>query len=72
MATIAPDEEPRLDIREQLVRIDKMQAELQKVQVEITQIKMNTTFEPWRILLAAIAATVALFGAAAAFVKLIS
>lgn len=64
MATIVPDQEPALNLREQIARIDKMQA-------EITQIKLNTKFEPWRVYLAAVASAVALFGAAAAFLKLI-
>lgn len=63
MATIVPDQEPALNLREQIARIDKMQA-------EITQIKLNTKFEPWRVYLAAVASAVALFGAAA-FLKLI-
>ncbi|WP_375393097.1 hypothetical protein [uncultured Sphingomonas sp.] len=64
MATIVPDQEPALNLREQIARIDKMQA-------EITQIKLNAKFEPWRVYLAAVASAVALFGAAAAFLKLI-
>ena len=33
--------------------------------------RTDTSFEPWRVMIAAIASTVALFGAAAAFLKLI-
>ena len=37
MATIPHPDEPTLDIREQIARIDRMQAELQKTQAEISK-----------------------------------
>ena len=64
MASVAPEHEHLLDLREQIARIDKMQA-------EIAQIKINTRFEPWRIFLAALVSAVALIGAVAAFLKLV-
>lgn len=64
MASVIPEHERLLDLREQIARIDKMQ-------VEIAQIKLNTQFEPWRVYVAAVASAVALFGGAAAFLKLI-
>lgn len=71
MATIHTDDIPTLDVREQITRIDKMQAELARIQIEIVKLKLDVGLEPWRIVLAAIAGTAALFGAATAFVKLV-
>jgi hypothetical protein len=79
MATIPTSSEPTLDIREQLARIDRIQAELQKSQVEITKMttetdktRLDTRLAPWALLATGLTAGAALFAAGAAFTKLMS
>jgi hypothetical protein len=52
-----------LDNDEQIVRINKMQADINKVQAE-------TRWLPWQIVISAALATAALLGAGAALAKL--
>lgn len=61
MATAA-DPEPTLNIREQIARIDKLQAELAKLQVD-------TKLAVWPIVTGGVTAAAALFGAGFAFAK---
>ena len=62
MATL-PEPDPQLDIREQLARIDKMQAELQKI-MQDTRLATPQTFFQGAIAMAA------LIGAGAALMRL--
>lgn len=68
MATIAPETSP-LDIREQLARIDKMQAEIQKTQAELAKVKLDVRFYPGTLLFQATLAAAALVTAGAAIAK---
>lgn len=52
-----------LDHDEQIVRINKMQADINKVQAE-------TRWLPWQIVISAVIATAGLLGAGAALTKL--
>ena len=76
MATNASPAQP-LDLSEQIARIDKMQAELGKIQVEIiktgadtTKVERNTRFAPLTLAFTGIGAGAAIFAAGAAFAKL--
>ena len=79
MATVPNSSEPTLDIREQLARIDRIQAELQKSQVEITKMtaetdktRMDIKLVPWTVAFTGLGTGAALFAAGAAFMKLIA
>uniref|UniRef100_UPI0035CA7CE3 hypothetical protein n=1 Tax=uncultured Sphingomonas sp. TaxID=158754 RepID=UPI0035CA7CE3 len=78
MATVSDADYPKLDMREQLVRIDKMQAELNKIQIEMTklhvdtdQVRLDTRLAPWTLVITSLGAGAALFAAGAAFTKLL-
>lgn len=68
MATIAPDQP--IDLREQLTRIDKMQAELQKLNADTLKVVQDTTLAKPQLLFQGALAMAALIGAVAAIVKL--
>lgn len=68
MATI-PSFEEQLDLREQIARIDRTQAETAKMTAEVAKIKIDTRVTPLQIGFAGLAAGAALFGAAVAFVQ---
>ncbi|NJR80510.1 hypothetical protein [Sphingomonas corticis] len=67
MATAAP--EPTLDIREQIARIDKMQAEIAKTQADLAKTKLEVRFFPGTLLFQATVAAAALMTAGAAIAK---
>ena len=64
------DTDPPLDIREQLVRIDKMQAELQKVMRETQKVVQDTKLATPQMFFQGGLAMAALIGAGAALAKL--
>ncbi len=68
MATIAPDQP--IDLREQLTRIDKMQAELQKLNADTLKVVQDTSLAKPQLLFQGALAMAALIGAVAAIVKL--
>lgn len=69
MATAADQTDVPLDMREQLTRIDKMQAELSKTLAEQVKVKQDTRLAPVALAFSGLAAGAALFAAGAAFVK---
>lgn len=76
MATISPTD-PILDVREQIARIDKMQTELAKIQVEIVKVGADTDrtrqemkFAPLTLIFTGMGAAAAFFAAGVAFAKL--
>jgi len=71
MATAAPDHDQPLDIREQVARIDKTQAELQKIFAETLKVQQDTRFAPFTMLAAGAGASGALIAAGAALAKLL-
>lgn len=70
MATV-PGSEPSYDVREQLVRIDKMQVELQKLSAETLKVKQDTRYAPLTIMFTGLGAGAALIVAGAALAKLL-
>ena len=64
------DTDPPLDIREQLVRIDKMQAELQETQVKINKMTQDIRLATPQTFFQGGLAMAALIGAGAALAKL--
>lgn len=64
------DSEPPLDIREQLARIDKMQAELQKVMRETQKLGQDIKLATPQMFFQGALAMAALIGAGAALAKL--
>ena len=84
MATYPDIPEFSLDIREQIARIDKTQAELSRIQGELNKwqleelkvraetlkIERDTRLAPWWIILTVLGAASAFFAAGAAFMKL--
>lgn len=71
MATVTEEPGVPLDMREQLTRIDKMQAELSKTQAELVKVRQDTTPAPIALAVTGAGAGAALFAAGAAFIKLI-
>lgn len=78
MATVSDADYPALDMREQLVRIDKMQAELNTIQIEMTKrhvdtdtVRLDARLAPWALVITSLGAGAALFAAGAAFTKLL-
>lgn len=69
MATAANQTDVPLDMREQLTRIDKMQAELSKTLAEQVKVKQGTRLAPVALAFSGLPAGAALFAAGAAFVK---
>lgn len=77
MAT-APVEDQTMFIREQVARIDKMQAESAKLQVELQKVvadtlkvQQDTKFAPYTVLATGAGAAAALIAAGAALAKLL-
>ncbi len=70
MATI-PSEDPPLNMREQLARIDKMQAEIQKMIAEAAKVRTENKLAVWTVAFTGLGAGAALFAAGAAFAKLV-
>ena len=64
MATNAERDEPPLDIREQIARIDKMLAEKDRTRQEIS-------IAPFALVFTGVGAGAAIFAAGAAFAKLL-
>ena len=71
MATLS-DNRPSFDAREQLARIDKMQAELSKTQVEIQKITQDIKLATPQMFFQGALAMAAILGAGAALAKLFS
>ena len=85
MASLSDVPQVSLDIREQIARIDKTQAELSRIQGELNKwqleelktraetakIERDTQLAPWSIVLTVLGAASAFFAAGAAFVKLV-
>jgi len=44
-----------LNLREQIVRIDRNIAEVEKLQAEARKFKVESQWEPWKVLLSALA-----------------
>jgi hypothetical protein len=86
MATTPDIPQFSLDIREQVARIDKTQAELSRIQGELNKwqieslkmraetakVERETRLAPWSIVFTGLGAGAALFAAGAAFTKLIA
>ena len=70
MATV-PNITEQLDLREQIARIDKMQAEIHKTQAELSKITLDVRFYPGTLLFQGTLAAAALVGAGAAIAKLL-
>lgn len=62
--------EPPIDLREQLTRIDKMQAELQKLNADTLKVIQDTNLAKPQLLFQGALAMAAMIGAVAAIVKL--
>lgn len=67
-----PDDKDTLNLREQIARIDKMQASIQSKQASIENAGLDAwlkrqeiTFAPWKFLLAAIITAISLMAAGA-------
>ena len=72
MASAAEERDLPLDIREQVTRIDKMQAELSKTQAELVKVRQDTKLAPIALAFTGAGAGAALFAAGAAFFKFLS
>ncbi len=70
MATV-PNSDPPLDLREQLVRIDRTQAELQKFMAETQKITQDTRLATPQMFFQGALAMAALIGAGVALAKLV-
>ena len=85
MASIPNPPEPSLDIREQIARIDRMQAELSRTQAEINKwqvdmaqaraqtvkVEQEARLAPWTVAFTGLGAGAALFAAGVAFAKVL-
>lgn len=71
MAAAAPDQTDRLDLNEQIARIEKTQAEIQKLFAETTKIKIDTRIMPFTTLATVAGGGAAFFAAGATFIKLL-
>ena len=71
MASISPEDEPALNIREQIARIDKMQGELQKIMAELVHDEQTTRFAPWQLAFAGLGAGAGLVAATVALTKIL-
>jgi len=65
----APIDQP-IDLREQLTRIDKMQAELQKLNADTLKVLQDTTLAKPQLLFQGALAMAAMIGAVAAIAKM--
>ena len=70
MAT-TPEPEPTLNLREQLARIDQIQANLGHKLAMTSKTEQDTRFGPYTLVITALGAGAALFAAGAAFTKLV-
>ncbi|ACL61011.1 hypothetical protein [Methylobacterium nodulans] len=73
-----PSAPPSLDMAEQVARILRSQEEMQKFAAEqrkliaeASKLERDRALAPWQIVMSSMAAGAALFGAGAAFVKLL-
>ena len=71
MAAAPTDDQP-FDLREQLARIDKMQAEIQKHYDDAAKVRQETKLAPLTVIFTGLGAGAALFAAGGAFVKLLA
>ena len=71
MATTPDQRDPILDIREQLVRIDQMHANIQQALANAAKVQQETRFGPFTLLFTALGSGAALFAAGAGFAKLL-
>lgn len=60
-----------MDQVEQVTRIERMQEETRKFAAETRKVSRDTVLAPWQLVVTAMAAGGALFGAGAAFMKLL-
>jgi hypothetical protein len=70
MATEPLSPEPTLDVREQLARIDRIQAEMGKWHFESLKTRQETRFAPITLIFTGMGAAAAFFAAGVAFAKL--
>ena len=70
MATI-PDDAP-FDVREQLARIDKIHAAIQKLYDDSAKVRQETKLAPLTVIFTGLGAGAALFAAGGAFGKLLA
>jgi hypothetical protein len=59
-----------IDADEQIVRINKMQAEITKMQMDTVKVQAEIGWLPWQVVFAGMLATAGLLGAGAALAKL--
>ncbi len=59
-----------MDLQEQIARIGRMQDETRKFVAETRKVTRDPMLAPWQLVVTAMAAGAALFGAGAAFMKL--
>lgn len=64
--------EMTMDLQEQIARIEKMQEETRKYAAETRKIRRDYELAAWQIAITGMAAGAALFGAGAAFIKLLT
>lgn len=69
MAT-TPSLQDTLDLREQIARIDKTQADIQKTQADLAKVKLEVKYYPGVLVFQGAAALAAILAAAAAIVKI--
>lgn len=69
MAT-TPSFEDQLNLREQIARIDKTQAEIAKMTAGVAKIKIDTRFAPAQVGFAGLAAGATIVGAVVAFIQI--
>ena len=72
MATIPEDRELNLDIREQIARIDQIQADIGQKLASTDRTRQEVRIAPWTIAFTGLGAGAALFAAGAAFMKLVT
>lgn len=70
MATAPETPDQPLDIREQIVRIDRIQAEMSKWRVESLKTQQETRFAPITLVFTGMGAAAAFFAAGVAFARL--
>ena len=71
MATIPESQDPPLDLREQLARIDQMHADIGQKLAGTDRTRQEIRFAPFTIAFACLGAGAALFAAGATFAKLL-
>lgn len=65
------DTTSNMDQVEQVARIERMQEETRKFFAETRKIDKDRSLAPWQIVITAMTAGAALFGAGAAFIKIL-